>query len=183
MKNFGYSSAIKVLSFALLLSSVIPATVDATIIYTYTGNRFPSSSYDSTLGTSIDATVILSSLPSNGSGAVGSLITSFTLTSVGSSPPITLSSTNPAGQNLLFTNGRITNWFLGLTVGDNTIITANGKFLRFDESKIGSHENYALTPGTWSTSTVPEPSTLYLFILGLLGLGVLARLRKTKRGW
>jgi PEP-CTERM motif len=167
--------------FAAALSAILPASSSADVIYTYTGNDFtnfttPSAPYtpaDSVTG-SIDVTT----------GAFSFSDGFQTITSV-----------NKVSDTINFTtdasSGAVISWSINLTGSLGTIFTAcvgqcsvqnlipNGEDLGTDTAVASTAFNTD-QPGTWAVTTVPEPSTWAMMLLGFAGIGFLAYRRNTK---
>jgi hypothetical protein len=195
MRTFDRLTWLWAILLAFVLQGYVLVAAHADVTYTYTGNSFTVISPTS-LGTSIDATVTLSSAPSDiGVVDASALITQFTLTAVGSDPLVSLSSASSSvvADDIVFENGVISSWDLQLdsinTPGETIeLSTFNnptwdpGVAQDTNFTYIGKPSQQAYVagdPGTWCA--VPEPNSLSLLILGLLGLGVPLKLRMKAR--
>lgn len=73
-------------------------------------------------------------------------------------------------MTLSFENGVITNWYGQMGGGDAPYIGAWG-------SRFTASDGHAYVQGSMSFTHIPEPSTLHLFGIGLLGLAILKVIR------
>ncbi|MDR3567206.1 MAG: PEP-CTERM sorting domain-containing protein [Syntrophobacteraceae bacterium] len=173
--------ALNVLFLAFALQSIALCAAQADVIYTYTGNQLTTGA--STLGACLDATVTLSSAPSNNGWVNASdSITQVTVTALGSTPPISLTEQGPDIQNLFisFMNGSVYDWSFELANASYTIHTSPDYDEVYTNTAPFIDDKNASRPGTWTQ--VPEPGTLALLALGLLGPGALCKLGRSGVG-
>ena len=178
---------------ALLVAAVAsPASAIATT-YQYTGKPFTSGVY---LGNSIVGTMTLPNPLAPNLNLGGTVPTSF---SFAAGPvAVTSATVNAQTQFMQFStdaNGAITGWNIILEAGPDTNCFSNTKtagpwqcFQSFNspsgvddlaQSRVADESiafGQVLAAGTWAA--VPEPSTLSLSALGLLGFGAVRRGRR-----
>jgi hypothetical protein len=192
-----------------LLCVVTPGSLRADTVYTYTGNPYTEcfGTYGPGSGTCNGTTPFVSitfKTPLAGAqldnlSAIFPTITTITLTD---NAGVTLTTQdfngpNSSGHGWIYTwsNGDIYEWGFGaqwyasaLPNSDWYSIYSTGSYSGFDDTSIYSDPSSSLGgsgqsvhPGVWSgPQSVPEPPILYLLGVALLGLMLMAALRKRR---
>jgi hypothetical protein len=152
----------------------------ANVVYNFTGDPIANIT-DPTLGTTVDASVILN-IPEDYTGTVpDAQVISYTLTAVGSTPLQTItvpgSGTN-FGESITLENGVVTQWSfaaeggspgnfqISTSDGGNSIVNLDTEFQNFDFDNTGTWVEEVQTP----PAGVPEGPTLPLLASGAGGL-------------
>jgi len=181
-------------ALALLMSAMAAEAVPVTVDFTVTSNDVSNPSWErGVMGTGY-FTFDDGLMPVSGTGLVGNPILGLpTLDLFFNWFGVSFDETTAKIATLSFTNGALSNW----TIGGNYSPATCG-FLRYactssggsapDFDAVGSgglaftdaqHTGLAYGPVQWSVrgAAVPEPGTLALFGLGILGLGFVRRRR------
>jgi PEP-CTERM motif len=181
-------------ALALLMSAMAAEAVPVTVDFTVTSNDVSNPSWErGVMGTGY-FTFDDGLMPVSGTGLVGNPILGLpTLDLFFNWFGVSFDETSAKIATLSFTNGVLSNW----TIGGNYSPATCG-FLRYactssggsapDFDAVGSgglaftdaqHTGLAYGPVQWSVrgAAVPEPGTLALFGLGILGLGFVRRRR------
>jgi hypothetical protein len=181
-------------ALALLMSAMAAEAVPVTVDFTVTSNDVSNPSWEwGVMGTGY-FTFDDGLMPVSGTGLVGNPILGLpTLDLFFNWFGVSFDETTAKIATLSFTNGVLSNW----TIGGNYSPATCG-FLRYactssggsapDFDAVGSgglaftdaqHTGLAYGPVQWSVrgAAVPEPGTLALFGLGILGLGFVRRRR------
>jgi PEP-CTERM motif len=181
-------------ALALLMSAMAAEAVPVTVDFTVTSNDVSNPSWErGVMGTGY-FTFDDGLMPVSGTGLVGNPILGLpTLDLFFNWFGVSFDETTAKIATLSFTNGGLSNW----TIGGNYSPATCG-FLRYactssggsapDFDAVGSgglaftdaqHTGLAYGPVQWSVrgAAVPEPGTLALFGLGILGLGFVRRRR------
>jgi len=181
-------------ALALLMSAMAAEAVPVTVDFTVTSNDVSNPSWErGVMGTGY-FTFDDGLMPVSGTGLVGNPILGLpTLDLFFNWFGVSFDETTAKIATLSFTNGALSNW----TIGGNYSPATCG-FLRYactssggsapDFDAVGSgglaftdaqHTGLAYGPVQWSVrgAAVPEPGTLALFGLGILGLGFVSRRR------
>ena len=181
-------------ALALLMSAMAAEAVPVTVDFTVTSNDVSNPSWErGVMGTGY-FTFDDGLMPVSGTGLVGNPILGLpTLDLFFNWFGVSFDETTAKIATLGFTNGVLSNW----TIGGNYSPATCG-FLRYactssggsapDFDAVGSgglaftdaqHTGLAYGPVQWSVrgAAVPEPGTLALFGLGILGLGFVSRRR------